>query len=69
MTGQRRPDRYLSRLLVANLTQQDYVGILAKYRTQHGREPQPDLLLHLDLVDRRHLVLDWIFDRDDVLGP
>ncbi len=59
-------ERDLRRFLVADLTEQDDVGILAQHRAQHAPERQPLLLVDLDLVDALELILDRVLDRDDV---
>ena len=43
--------RDFGRLEVADFADQDDVGVLAKEGAKGGGEVQPDLLLHLDLVD------------------
>src|SRR5207302_7936973 len=60
VTGQRRLDGDLRRLQIANLADHDHVRVLADDGTQRVREGEIDLRLDLDLVDARHLVLDWV---------
>ncbi len=66
VTGQRRVDRDVGGLLVANLADHDHVGILPQEGAQRAGEGQPDLRLDVDLVDAADLVLDRIFRREDV---
>ena len=66
MTGLCRLHRDLRRFGVADLPEQDDVGILPQDRSQRARERQLDLVVDLRLVDARDLVFDGIFDRDDV---
>ena len=54
------------RLLVADLADQDDVGVLPQHRAQHAREGEALLLVDLDLVDALQLVLDRVLDGDDV---
>ena len=65
MAGERRLDRDLRRLLVANLADQHDVGIGAQQRAQPSREREPDLRERLHLLDTRDLVLDGVLDRRD----
>ena len=51
VAGQRGLDGDLGRLAVADLADQDDVGVLAQDRAQAGGERQPDLCVDLDLVD------------------
>ena len=51
---------------VADLAEQDDVGILAQNRAQCARKRQLDLFVDLRLVDARDLVFDGILDRNDV---
>src|SRR6266446_5779612 len=66
MTGERRLDRYLRSLHVANFADHDDVGIVAQQRAEHIGEAQADALLHLNLVDAVELVLDRILDGEDL---
>ncbi len=54
------------RLAIANFTNHDDVGILAHDAAQSARKVVTDFRLHLDLVDTVELVLDGIFERDDL---
>ena len=54
------------RFPVADFAHQDDVGILADDRAQPGGEIQVDLGVHLNLADPFDLVLDGVFDGDDV---
>jgi hypothetical protein len=45
----------------------DHVRILAHDVAQAGGKGQPDLRIHMDLVDAIHLVFDGVFDGDDFL--
>jgi hypothetical protein len=70
MAGKRRLHRDLGGLEVADLADHHDVGVLAQDRAQHVREGEPDLALHLDLVDTLELVFDRILDREQLLlGP
>ena len=53
VAGERGLDRDLRRLEVADFADQDDVRVLAQERAQRGGEVQPDLLVHLHLVDAR----------------
>ena len=66
MAGERGLDRDLGRLEVTDLADQDHVGILADDVPEPGGEGQADLRLDGDLVDALQLVLDRIFDGDDL---
>src|SRR2546422_903398 len=66
VAGERRLDGDLGRFQVADLADEDHVGVLAHDVAQTGRERQPDLRLHGDLVDALQLVLDGVLDRDDL---
>ena len=63
MARHRRADRDLGGLLVADLADQDRVGIGAQDRPEPAREGQPRADVHLDLVDAGGHVLDRILDR------
>ena len=65
---QRRLDRDLGRLEVADLADEDDVGVLPQEGAQRRREGQADLLLHLDLVDAGEVELDRVLGRHDVDG-
>src|SRR2546427_8758599 len=65
--GERRLDRDLGRLGVADLAHHDDIGVLADDRAQPVREGEPDLRLHVDLIHAEQLVLDRILDGDELL--
>ena len=67
MPGQRRANRDIRRFPVANFADHDHVRILAHDVPQALREGQPDLRIHMDLIDPVHLILDRVFNRDDLL--
>ena len=58
--------RDLGRLRIADLADENDVGILPQDRPQRAGKRQLDLFVDLRLVDARNLVLDRILDRDDV---
>src|SRR5205823_9838664 len=60
------PDRNVGSLEIANLSDHDDVGILTDDVTQSRSECKTDLRIHVDLIDAIHLILDRIFDRDDL---
>ncbi len=66
VTGQSRLDRDLGRFEVADLTDQHDVGVLPQERTQSRGEIQPDLLLHLHLVDTVEVELHRVLGGHDV---
>ena len=66
VAGQRGLHRDASRLDVADLADEDRVGVLAQDRAQTVGERDARLLVRLDLVDRGEEILDGILDRDDV---
>ena len=51
VTGERRVDRDLDRLLVADLADHDDVRILPEEGAERAREREPDLRLDVHLVD------------------
>ena len=53
VAGERGLDRDLGGLEVANLADHDDVRVLPQERAQRGREVEPDVLVHLHLVDAR----------------
>ena len=63
---QRRAQRELRRLGVADLADHDDVRVLPQQRPDRGREREPGLRPDLRLPDRRDLVLDRILDGQDV---
>jgi hypothetical protein len=66
MARQRRLDRDLGGLDVADLPDQDDVGVLADDVSQPGREGEADLRAHRNLVHALQLVLDRVLDGDDL---
>ena len=62
MAGQRRLDRDLRGLQIADLADHDHVRVVAQHRAQDMGEAQPDLRLDLDLVDAVELILDRVLD-------
>ena len=65
--GEGRLDGDLCRLQVADLADHDDVGVLADDVAQGAGEGEPDLGLHLDLVDPADLVFHRVFHGDDLL--
>src|SRR5262245_29168641 len=66
MSRHRRVYRSLCRLRIANLPNQDHVGILTEDRSKHARKRQTSTFVSLDLRDAVNLVLDRILDRYNV---
>ena len=66
VAGERRLQRDLRRLAVADLAHHDDVRILPEDVAERLGEAEPDLRLHGDLVERLDDDLDRILDRDDV---
>ena len=66
VAGERRLDGDLGRFQVAHFADQDHVRVVPQDAPQGGGERQADLGVHLDLADARLLVLDRVFDRDDL---
>ena len=64
--GLRRLHGDFRRLRIANLADEDDVGILAENRSQRARKRQLDFLVDLRLVDARDLIFNRILDRNDV---
>ena len=56
----------VGRLLVADLADEDHVGVGAEDRAQAAGERQAGARVDLDLVGVRHLVLDRVLDRRDL---
>ena len=65
MPGERRLDRDLGRLDIADLADHDHVRVGADHRAQPGGEGEARLRVHLDLLDAVELVLDRILDGHD----
>ena len=63
---QRRLHGDLRRFLIANFTDEDHVRVMPQNRAQSAREGQPRLLGNLNLVDALELILDRVFDGDDL---
>ena len=61
-----RLHRRVRRLAVANLAHHHDVRVLAKHRPQRRGKRQTGRLVNLNLVDHLDLVLDGIFNRDEV---
>lgn len=55
------------RFSIANFANHHDVGVLTQHASQRAGEGLVGLRVDLDLRDIRHLVLDRIFDRDDVV--
>ena len=66
--GQRGMDRDLGGLVVANLSHHDDVGVLPDDGAQAVGERQADVRSHGNLADSGHLVLDRVFDGENVRG-
>ena len=64
---QRRVDRNLRGLGVANLPYQDLVRIVPQDGPQTASEGEPLLFVHGNLRNAANLVLDRIFDGDDLV--
>ena len=63
MAGKSRFYGYLGGLIVPDLTDQYYVGVLSKEGAQTRREREPDFLMNLDLIDSRQTVFNRVFGR------
>src|SRR2546427_2775156 len=66
MAGEGRLDCDFSRFEVSDFADQNDVGVLAQEGTEGGSKIQPDLVLHLHLVDATQLKLDRIFRCHDI---
>src|SRR5207245_5417374 len=66
VSGEGGLDGDVDRLQVADLADQDDVGVLADDVPQAGGEGQPDLRLHRDLIHALQLVFDGILDGEDL---
>jgi hypothetical protein len=67
MPGQRRVDRNLRRLRIADLADKNLVRVMPQDRPQPARKRQPLLLIHRDLRDPPYLVLDGVLNRNDLV--
>jgi hypothetical protein len=67
VTGERRVDGDLRRLVVADLPHHDLVGIVAQDGPQPAGEGQALLLVDRNLRDPFQLILDRVLDRDDLV--
>src|SRR5215475_1441982 len=67
VAGERGVDGDLRGLLVADFADHDLVRVVAQNAAQAPRECQPFLLIDLNLRDAAQLVLDRVFDRDDLI--
>ena len=63
MTGRRGLHRDAGRLLVADLADEDHVGVAAQNRSQAACEREAGGRIDLDLGGAVHLILDGILDR------
>ncbi len=66
VAGERGLDGDFSRLEVSNFADQNDVGVLPQEGAQSGGKVQPDLLLHLHLVDPGKLEFDRVLGGHDV---
>ena len=66
MAGERRLDRDLRRLEVADFADEDDVRVLAEEAAQRGGEVEADVLAHLHLVDAEQVELDRVLGGHDV---
>ena len=66
MTSQCRPYRHVRRFAITNFTHHDHIRILTHNVPQPGCKGQPDLLVHVDLVDAVHLIFHRVFNGDDL---
>jgi len=68
MSGLRRFERDVGRFLVANFAHENHVRILPQDRSQPAGKCDPGARVDLHLVHARNLELDWVLERDDVVG-
>ena len=68
VAGERSVDGHLSRLFVANLTDQDDIRIVPQEAPQAAGKIQPDAVIDLHLADAFQVVLDGIFDGQNLDG-
>src|SRR2546425_5163727 len=66
VAGEGGLDGDFDRLQVADLADEDHVGVLPDDVSESGGKGQPDLRLHWNLVHAFQLVLDGVFDGDDL---
>ena len=66
VAGERGLERDLGGLEVADLADHDDVGVLAQEGAQRRREVEPDVLVHLHLVDADEVELDRVLGGRDV---
>jgi hypothetical protein len=67
VAGHRGAQADLGGFLVAHLTHQHDVRVLAQGRAQHAGKTELDLLVHLHLVDALQAVFDRVLDGDQLL--
>ncbi len=67
MAGQRGANRNIGGLAIADFAHHDDVGGLPDDVAQTRRKRQPDLRIHVNLVDPVHLIFDRVLDGDDLL--
>src|SRR6476646_4730223 len=67
VAGERRLDGDLRGFRIANFSHHDLVGIVAQNGAQPAGEGQPFFFIDRDLRDAADLVLDRIFDSDDLV--
>src|SRR6185437_9971521 len=65
MARERRLNRDLRRLLIANFADHDFVGVVSQNRPQAASKRQSLLFVHRNLSDAADLIFDGIFDGDD----
>src|ERR1700730_7436753 len=68
VAGERGLDPDLGGLEVADLADHDDVRVLAQEAAQRGREVEPDVLVHLHLVDAGEVELHRVLGGADVVG-
>ena len=67
VAGEGRLDADLGRFIVAGLADHDDVRVLAQEGPERSGKVEPDLVLHLHLVDAHEVELDRVLGRHDVL--
>src|SRR5580698_4732354 len=67
VAGQRRLNRDLRRLRIADFANHDLVGIVSQNGSQPAGKGQPLFLVHRNLRNAAQLVLDRIFNGDDLV--